>query len=297
MFKKILLVLVVITLVSCNATKTPIKTSKSTTSTTKKATVKSKSSKVYKPVVSAKGNTTTPSNTNTEVIESTSRTVVSNDVIGDYILRFRNIAMSNMKVYGIPASIILAQGILESGAGRGDLAQTANNHFGIKCHAGWTGDSVKHDDDASQECFRKYTAAEESFKDHAKFLTGRSRYSGLFTLDKDDYKAWAKGLRKAGYATDPRYPDKLISYIERYDLGQYDAMVLGNKYIPLDNNSVIRTVSTAIVYNPNNTYHEVQKGDTLYSISKKYNLLLTDLKLKNNLSENIISIGQKLIVN
>ncbi|WP_339658340.1 glucosaminidase domain-containing protein [Flavobacterium frigidarium] len=297
MFKKILLVLVVITLVSCNATKTPIKTSKSTASTTKKATVKSKSSKVYKPVVSAKSNTTTPSNTSIEVIESTSRTIVSNDVIGDYILRFRNIAMSNMKVYGIPASIILAQGILESGAGRGDLAQTANNHFGIKCHAGWTGDSVKHDDDASQECFRKYTAAEESFKDHATFLTGRSRYSGLFTLDKDDYKAWAKGLRKAGYATDPRYPDKLISYIERYDLGQYDAMVLGNKYIPLDNNSVIRTVSTAIVYNPNNTYHEVQKGDTLYSISKKYNLLVADLKLKNNLSENIISIGQRLIVN
>ena len=296
MFKKIFLVIILVTLASCNATKAPVKTSKSTTTTTRKPTVKGKSTKVYKPVVNTRNTTTTRASSSDEVIESTSRTVVSNDVIGDYILRYRNIAMSNMKAYGIPASIILAQAILESGAGRGDLAQSANNHFGIKCHAGWTGDSVKHDDDASQECFRKYDAAEESFKDHATFLTGRSRYSNLFTLDKDDYKAWAKGLRKAGYATDPRYPDKLISYIERYDLGQYDAMVLGNKYIPLDNNSVIRTVSTSIAYNSNYTYHEVQKGDTLYSISKKYNLLVADLKQKNNLSENIISIGQRLIV-
>ncbi len=107
----------------------------------------------------------------------------------------------------------------------------------------WTGDSVRHDDDASQECFRKYNEAAESYRDHALFLTGRSRYSSLFNLSKSDYQAWAKGLRSAGYATDPRYPQKLISYIERYDLGQYDAHVLGNQYIPTENNTGTRIVS------------------------------------------------------
>ncbi|NRS90083.1 flagellum-specific peptidoglycan hydrolase FlgJ [Flavobacterium sp. 7E] len=298
MFKKIFFVLVLVCLVSCNATKTPIRTTKSAPSSVRKPVVRNVRTrtdvKATRPAVAQRS--TTRNNQN-EVIESTSRTVVSNDVIGDYIYLYKNIAMNNMKVYGIPASIILAQGILESGAGRGDLAQTANNHFGIKCHAGWTGESVRHDDDASQECFRKYDDPGESFKDHALFLTGRGRYSTLFELDKDDYKAWAKGLRKAGYATDPRYPEKLITYIERYDLGQYDALVLGNKFVPTENRTVVRTVSNALAYDPNRTYHEVLKGDTLYSISKKYNVQVNDLKLKNNLSENTISIGQKLIVN
>lgn len=298
MFKKIFFVLVLVCLVSCNATKTPIRTSKASSSSVRKPVVRSVRTRTdVKTTRQTVTQRPTTRNNQNEVIESTSRTVVSNDVIGDYIYLYKNIAMSNMKVYGIPASIILAQGILESGAGRGDLAQTANNHFGIKCHAGWTGKSVRHDDDASQECFRKYDDPGESFKDHALFLTGRGRYSTLFELDKDDYKAWAKGLRKAGYATDPRYPEKLISYIERYDLGQYDALVLGNKFVPTENRTVVRTVSNAIAYDSNRTYHEVSKGDTLYSISKKYNVQVNDLKLKNNLSENTISIGQKLIVN
>jgi len=300
MFKKILFILTLVTLVSCNATKSPIATTKASTATTKKPVVRTVKKKNNTRATAAVKENSSDNKENkkavNEVIESTSRTLVSNDVIGNYIAQYKGIAMNNMKAFGIPASIILAQGILESGAGRGDLAQTANNHFGIKCHAGWTGDSVKHDDDAKQECFRKYNEPAESFKDHALFLTGRSRYASLFTLNKDDYQAWAKGLRRAGYATDPKYPEKLISYIERYNLGQYDALVLGNEYIPIENQR-INVVSTAIAYDPNKTYYQVQKGDTLYSISRKYNVLVADLKLKNNLSENTISIGQKLIVN
>jgi flagellum-specific peptidoglycan hydrolase FlgJ len=227
-----------------------------------------------------------------EVIESTSVTYVGTDVIGMYISQYKDIAMSNMKIYGIPASIILAQGILESGAGRGDLCIRANNHFGIKCHEGWTGESVRHDDDSSQECFRKYYEPAESFNDHALFLTGRSRYASLFNLSKEDYKGWANGLRRAGYATDPKYPEKLISYIERYDLGRYDAIVMGKDYTPFEK----QDTRIAAFDSQNRSLYEVQKGDTLYSISKKYNLLVNELKQINNLSANTISIGQRLIV-
>ncbi|KDN54888.1 glucosaminidase domain-containing protein [Flavobacterium seoulense] len=279
MFKKNLLLFVVLLLVSCHASKSPI-------ATTKKAVSKNTS-------YSQKNKRTHTSKSRSEVIESTSRTVVTNDIVSSYVLQYKDIAMSNMKTYGIPASIILAQGILESGAGRGNLAVNANNHFGIKCHADWVGDSVRHDDDSSQECFRKYNKASESYRDHALFLTGKGRYASLFTLDKDDYEAWAKGLRKAGYATDPRYPDKLISYIERYNLAEYDAIVLGTKFVPIENQNS-RSVN---VSSRNDGYYEVQKGDTLYSISKKYNVLVEDLKQKNKLSDNTLSIGQRLKIN
>ncbi|MBD0726117.1 hemagglutinin [Flavobacterium sp. L1I52] len=277
MFKKSLLLFIIITLVSCHATKSPIVT-------TKKAASKNNA---------YSSRTKKNSKSRNEVIESTSRTVVTNDIVSNYVLEYKDIAMSNMKTYGIPASIILAQGILESGAGRGDLAVSANNHFGIKCHSDWTGDSVRHDDDARQECFRKYDKVAESFRDHALFLTGKGRYSSLFELDKDDYQAWAKGLRKAGYATDPKYPEKLISYIERYNLAQYDAQVLGIKYRPIENQNT-RSIA---VSSRNESYYEVQKGDTLYSISKKYNMMVDDLKRKNKLTDNTLYIGQKLKVN
>jgi flagellum-specific peptidoglycan hydrolase FlgJ len=301
MFKKILLLLTIITLIGCNATKPVI--------VTKKAPLKPKSEvarTIKKPAVS---NSTTvrptvakpvkkdPSNRETEVIVSTSKTVVTNDVVVSYISKFKEIAMGNMKNYGIPASIILAQGILESGAGRGDLAITANNHFGIKCHVGWTGESVKHDDDADQECFRKYDNPSESFKDHALFLTGRSRYSKLFEFSKGDYKAWAKGLRAAGYATDPKYPDKLISYIERYNLYQYDNQVLDVDYVSNEKQMVEElTIESRNTISQDLFSYVVQKGDTLYSISKKFDLKVDDLKQKNNLSENTLSIGQRLVV-
>src|SRR5690606_7680630 len=131
-----------------------------------------------------------------------------------------------MREFGIPASITLAQGILESGSGRGELTLKTNNHFGIKCHTGWEGGMEYHDDDEKGECFRKYNDPYTSYRDHSLFLTSRSRYAPLFDLRTDDYKGWAKGLRKAGYATDPRYPQKLIGLIERYELYRYDDQVL-----------------------------------------------------------------------
>lgn len=139
-----------------------------------------------------------------------------------YIAQYSPVAIKHMKEYGIPASIILAQGLLESGAGNSALAREANNHFGIKCHNDWKGDTYYQDDDAQNECFRKYKNAEESFRDHALFLTTRSRYASLFTLNPTDYKAWAHGLKAAGYATNPAYAERLINLIEKYNLHQYD---------------------------------------------------------------------------
>lgn len=298
MIKKIVLLLVILALASCSSSKPAIATTKkaaavqSRTASTKRSTPVKPTSKNYP----SKNNTT-------EVIQSTSNTVVTSDLINNYVLQYKEIAMGNMKTYGIPASIILAQGILESGAGRGDLAVDANNHFGIKCHNDWLGESVRHDDDSAQECFRKYPQASESYRDHALFLVGKKRYATLFTYEKDDYKAWAKGLRAAGYATDPKYPDKLISYIERYNLHQYDCQVTGKNYSPINTSAPARSSSSVANSDPKinmNSYdpnlYEVQKGDTLYSISKKFNLLVDDLKRKNNLTDNAISIGQRLKV-
>lgn len=140
----------------------------------------------------------------------------------EYIKIYNHIALHNMEVYGIPASITLAQGILESGFGNSELAVNANNHFGIKCHVGWTGDSYLKDDDEENECFRKYDNAEASYKDHALFLTTRSRYLFLFEFDITDYKGWANGLLRAGYATNPAYANRLINIIERYSLYEFD---------------------------------------------------------------------------
>ena len=144
-----------------------------------------------------------------------------NEKVKTYVNQWGSVAVSNMQKYGIPASIILAQGILESGSGQSRLALEANNHFGIKCH-NWTGEKIFHDDDKKQECFRKYTSAGDSYADHAEFLKGRQRYAFLFEYKTTDYKAWAKGLKQAGYATNPKYPDLLIRLIEEYELYRYD---------------------------------------------------------------------------
>lgn len=140
-----------------------------------------------------------------------------------YIAKYAPIAVREMYRSGVPASITLAQGILESGSGRSSLATKGNNHFGIKCH-NWTGRSMRVDDDAPKECFRVYNSADESFRDHSDFLRYRDRYKFLFDFKTTDYKSWAHGLKKAGYATDPGYPSKLIKYIETYDLAKYDRM-------------------------------------------------------------------------
>lgn len=205
--------------------------------------------------------------------------ISTTDKVAVYVHKYRAIAQYEMQKSGVPASITLAQGILESGAGHGDLTKRANNHFGIKCH-GWQGEKVYHDDDKKGECFRKYTHPSESFKDHSKFLSSRSRYASLFQLDKKDYKAWAKGLRKAGYATDPKYPSKLISLIERYKLHAYD---------DIDVKEDSHTTNDILDY-------KVKQGDTLYSIAKKFNLSIDRLMEMNNLSETAIHIGQQLIV-
>ena len=138
-----------------------------------------------------------------------------------YIDRYKSVAIEEMRRSGIPASITLAQGILESENGNGSLTLRSNNHFGIKCKSSWTGETVYHNDDEQGECFRKYSNPEESYRDHSDFLKTSDRYSLLFTLDPINYKGWAFGLKKAGYATNPRYPQILINYIEKYNLQQY----------------------------------------------------------------------------
>ncbi len=139
-----------------------------------------------------------------------------------YIEDYRSIAIVEMKQFGIPASITLAQGLLESAAGQSYLAKEGNNHFGIKCHRDWEGKRLYRDDDAKNECFRGYENAAASFRDHSEFLKYRSRYAFLFEESPTDYKAWAKGLKKAGYATDRKYPKRLIALIELYELHKYD---------------------------------------------------------------------------
>lgn len=140
-----------------------------------------------------------------------------------YISKYSDLARDHQKRFGIPASITLAQGLLESGAGLSKLARESNNHFGIKCHADWKGDRVYHDDDAIGECFRKYDHVEDSYEDHSHFLADRKRYASLFQLRKNDYVGWAKGLQQCGYATDKAYANKLIKVIEDYELYQFDS--------------------------------------------------------------------------
>ncbi|WP_321330875.1 glucosaminidase domain-containing protein [uncultured Bacteroides sp.] len=141
----------------------------------------------------------------------------------EYINKYSSLAVDQMKAHHIPASITLAQGLLESGAGYSELARTSNNHFGIKCGTNWQGPSVSHDDDARQECFRAYKSAADSYEDHSAFLKRGARYAFLFRLDITDYKAWARGLKQAGYATDPSYANRLITIIEDYELYKYDS--------------------------------------------------------------------------
>lgn len=143
----------------------------------------------------------------------------------EYIATWKETAQQSMRAHGIPASITLAQACLESADGNSDLAVRGKNHFGIKCH-GWDGKKIYHDDDKKHECFRKYKRAEQSFEDHATFLSERSRYAFLFEFDTDDYKRWAKGLKKAGYATNPKYPALLIKIIEDNNLAAIDAEVM-----------------------------------------------------------------------
>ncbi len=241
------------------------------------ATSKKKYVPTEKVIVEKKGESSS------KEIKPPSKNITYKETVILYIEKYSPIAKEEMLQYGIPASITLAQGILESGAGRGELSAKSNNHFGIKCHKGWTGERVYHDDDKLQECFRKYKDPKYSFRDHSLFLTQRSRYNDLFKHKKDDYKSWAKGLKKAGYATDPKYPDKLIRIIETYELFVYDEDVLGKKKSKKKEKKSSNIKS-----------YVVEKGDTLYSISRKFNLTVDTLKTYNDLDSNTIDVGQVL---
>ncbi|HMI00997.1 MAG TPA: glucosaminidase domain-containing protein [Pedobacter sp.] len=307
-----------------------------------------------------------------------------------YIEDFKGVAIEEMNKYGIPASITLAQGIIESGSGNSSLAKFANNHFGIKCTSDWKGKGYFKDDDKKDDCFRVYKDARESYRDHSEFLK-RKRYSALFELDKNDYKNWALGLKAAGYATNPRYPDMLINIIDKYKLYQYDqpetetekmnredkvfteinanipqekkkftpvetppskqvlktpdtlkisAPVVNDDippapvYVPSsraksavkpaavapvktpaaqgdttqgDSVSVIRPVAqdstpvtapvtTVTLPIPADKSYTVQKGDTLYNISRRFNVAVDEIKALNSLNDAGIKIGQKLVL-
>ena len=243
---------------------------------------------------SAASNTSKPASNNTLV----------NKYSGEaYISRYKAIAISEMNRSGIPASITLAQGLLESGNGNSTLAREANNHFGIKCNSEWKGPTILRDDDRINDCFRVYKSAEESFKDHTEFLK-RKRYAFLFELDKNDYKGWARGLKQAGYATNPRYPELLISLVERYGLDQYDRKenelekikredrVLAEitQSIPEEKKEEVAKPAVAM------TIYEVKKGDTLFSISRRFAISVEDVKILNNLQKEDLSLGQLLVV-
>ena len=233
-----------------------------------------------------------------EILEATTRVKVTTAMVLSYIEKYKTIAKEDMHQYGIPASIILGQGILESGAGTGPLSTKANNHFGIKCHSEWSGPSVRYNDDVENECFRKYKDPNESYRDHSLFLITRAHYSSLFKLDKTDYKSWAIGLKNAGYATDSAYPTKLIAIIERYHLQKYDYEVLGNNNdIKSNNSDEAEQKNEPIKKDIISQSHQVEKGDTLYSISRRYNVTIQDLKKRNNIFNDTLSVGQSLLIN
>lgn len=190
----------------------------------------------------------------------------------NYISTYKNLAIREMHRSGVPASITLAQGILESASGNSYLARNGKNHFGIKCH-NWSGKRIFRDDDAPNECFRKYQTVEESFVDHSDFLANRSRYATLFTYHIEDYKAWARGLKRAGYATARDYAERLISIVERYNLSQYDKIA-----VQTNSDEVASTVGTAMKISPriryrnNVPYFIVKQGDTYEKIHAELKL-------------------------
>ncbi|AEA45536.1 glucosaminidase domain-containing protein [Fluviicola taffensis] len=229
----------------------------------------------------------------------------------DYVNLWSNVAVEQMIIHRIPASITLAQGLLESGNGNSPLAVEANNHFGIKC-SDWTGEKIYFDDDAKGECFRKYPTATDSYNDHSLFLTKKPRYAGLFQFPTDDYKSWAKGLKKAGYATHPEYAEKLIDLIERLKLYEYDdktapanqgtellatavkdskdSKVKPKTSSTKETNSSMKIDESCLKYqahiakeNKNDVkYILARKGDTYYKIAKEYDLAMWQMYKYNN---------------
>jgi hypothetical protein len=220
--------------------------------------------------------------------------------VEEYISTYCNVAVAEMKRSGIPASVTLAQGILETEHGNSELVKKSNNHFGIKCKSDWTGESVRHTDDAPNECFRKYPKAEDSYKDHSDYLKTSPRYASLFQLDPSDYKGWAYGLKRAGYATNPRYPQIVISNIEKYNLQQYDTVtgkiandlavtrsvedesVVKNATLVSDNEEIINALKANSKFNKLKALY-ASKGTSLLAIATAANIDLVKLLDYNDL--------------
>jgi len=217
-----------------------------------------------------------------------------------YIQKFAPIAMDEMKRTGIPASITLAQGCLESDNGNSRLAREGNNHFGIKCHDDWQGKKIYHDDDEKGECFRHYKSAEESYLDHSDFLMTKQRYAELFELRPDDYKGWAHGLKRAGYATNPTYAEKLIRIIDENDLHRYDIEVLAGNGVPSKRERSGRSVhkpgmttgGREVRVNNRVEYIIAREGDTPQSLRDELDLYPNEIYRYNDISKGaIISAG------
>lgn len=243
-----------------------------------------------------------------------------NENIVKYIEQYAALAVKEMERTGVPASIKIAQGIHETNAGKSDLVLQSNNHFGIKCKSSWTGDKVYHNDDEEGECFRKYEDAKASYLDHSDYLKSQPRYAFLFEYDANDYAAWAWGLKKAGYATNPIYAQTLIKYIEAYQLNELNKFAESEEEAALETFlDKIRTRPLAMVANggkliePEEQYntpkpakeksgkrikvkktHVVKKGDSLYGLSKKYGTTVDALKKINHLKKEALQVGQKI---
>jgi LysM repeat protein len=215
-----------------------------------------------------------------------------------YIYTFKEDAVKEMYLHKVPACITLAQGMLESGNGNSALCKNANNHFGIKCHKEWAGETYTMDDDSADECFRKYETALDSYSDHSLFLFSRSRYSQLFELPINDYKAWCIGLKAAGYATDPKYPERLIELIEKYKLHELNI----NENTPKQNFPAYDEIKSKMaireVYRFNHIRFVIAKeNDSFYKIAKEFNLELEEIIEYNDLSKlDKLSYGQKIYI-
>lgn len=221
-----------------------------------------------------------------------------------YVELYKNIAIEKMNTYGIPASITLAQGLLESGNGGSELAVNANNHFGIKCGKSWTGPKVYHDDDAKDDCFRKYSSVEESYRDHSIFLREGKRYAFLFELDKTDYEAWARGLKAAGYATNPMYADMLINLINRYKLYEWDLPqmmggVFGSKIFVGEGDAPSKMMKVGLTWGRCNgvKYIVAREDDSYESLSRKLKISLERLLRFNDLPQTMpLNEGQRVFI-
>jgi len=235
----------------------------------------------------------------------------------EYINTYKDIAIREMKRMGVPAAITLAQGILETESGNSVLVKKSNNHFGIKCKSSWTGGGVSHNDDAIGECFRQYATAEESYRDHSNFLRGNDRYGFLFALDVKDYRGWAHGLKKAGYATNPAYPQILIKNIEKYNLQQYTLAAAdevpvfnSNQYqddkeepatapaipvantVTMDANTVTDAGFSASYKRDGKKVVDARKGTSLLKIAEANNIRLVKLLEFNNLPDGLLQQDQ-----